>query len=421
MESKLSDDTLRSQDLETSLDISNLLYLERKESNVVVERTQKIQYANSPDNAAGSTIVINFQTGSDYISTRDSYLRLKLQALTAAGAQALEVGFGEFGTVLNCFKTVRVIGRAGDVIAQIDSSNLLNYYKVNYEHTLEWKRQQGTALIGWKSTVSPTIAAAVSEFIIPMQLLCPFFETSELLPNMLCRGMRLELTLDSASIAFKQDTTGDPTVVASYNMSEVQLHLDSYSLTSGATNWLNDRSANNGLVMTYFDYENSHFNKAAATTSYAYESRKTASMANSVMTIFRNARTTEVEENSFGSSVPITTDTFQYRVGSLYLPIQPIVGVLQTYQQQNYVLDRSRTGQELGVTLNDFISPTGGLAVQPAILDRYWLEGSGLAINNSTTLVIAGVNEGAAAKDVDMFLKHTRSLTIFLQNLRRSD
>ena len=48
-----SDDTLRSQDLEASLDISNLLYLEKKESNVVTERSQKITYADSPVNDSG--------------------------------------------------------------------------------------------------------------------------------------------------------------------------------------------------------------------------------------------------------------------------------------------------------------------------------------------------------------------------------
>jgi len=439
MESKSSDDTLRAQDLETSLDISNLLYLEKKESNVIVERSQKIQYSDSPVNYDDSVVVLNFQTGSDYISSKDSYLRvvLKTYASDRKTATTGVVTLGKFGTILNCFKTVRVVGRAGDVVAQIDSSNLLNYYKINYEHTRQWKEQQGSALIGWSGTGNGTVIpnGASTEFLIPLQLVCPFFESPELLPNMLCRGMRLEITLENPSVAFQQKTATD---LGSYSLEGVQLHLDSYTLTSGALNWLNDRSASNGLVMTYQDYENSHFSKGATTTSYAYEVRKTASMANAVMTIFRESRvkadggaggtpaTTELDQNSFGSSQPVATDTMQYRVASLYLPIQPIVGPLQIYQQQNYALDRLRTGQELGVSLAEF-NEERGLAVHPAILDRYWLEGSGLAINNSTTLVVQGVNAvsigGAQAepKDVDMFLKHTRSLTIFLQNLRRSD
>ena len=417
MERKDSDDTLKSQDLESSLDISNLLYLEKKESNVVTERSQKITYADSPVNdsgvGGGGTIILNLQTGSDYISTKDSYLRCIFQAFTSVGGVPdADLTFGTFGTVLNCFKTVRVISRSGDVVAQIDSANLLNYYKVNYEHTKQWKDQQGF-LLGYGSG---TLNASPTEFLIPLQLICPFFESEELLPSMLCRGMRLELTLESALIALVQTVDTNP--VATYSLSGVQLHLDSYTLTSGAVNWLNDRSANNGLVLTYFDYENSHFSKEAGVTSYAYESRKTASMANSVVTIFRNDRADERKADSFVSRTTGDLDSFQYRVSSLYLPIQPLVGKKSAYNQTQYVLDKLRSGRELGVTLGNF----DDLGLMPAILDRYWLDGSGLAINNSTTLVIQGSQTAAviAAQDVDMFLKHTRSLTIFLQNIRRS-
>ena len=417
MESK-SDDSLKPQDLESSLDISDLLYLEQKTSNVVRERTQKIQYANTSVNWNNTILVINWQTGSDYISTKDSSLRVKVKTTDAARANEADgtITWGNFGSVLNCFKTVRVIGRGGDVVAQIDSSNLLNYYKVQYEHSNAWKSQQGKALIG----LGTDAVAQNTEYLIPLQLICPFFENDELLPNMLCRGMRLEITLEQPSVAFVQ--TGTIThALGAYSLSNCELILDSYSLTSGAANWLNERSASNGLVLTYKDYENSNFVKPLASTSYSYESRKTASMANSVMTIFREQRATELAEDSFGATGVVAGDTFQYRVGSLYLPIQPISSVLQTYQQQNYCLDRLRSGQELGVTLEEF-TQADGLSVQSAVLDRYWLEGSGLAINNSTTLTISGNNATSTRdKDIDIFLKHTRSLVIFLQQLRRSD
>ena len=417
MERKSNDDTLRSQDLETSLDISNLLYLEKKESNVVVERSQKITYSDSPTTQSnGGVVVLNLQTGSDYISFKDSFMRVVFNSYTSAGGvPGGSVGFGAsgsaFGSVLNCLQTVRVVSRSGDIIAQIDKSNLLNYYKVNYERTAQWKLQQG-ALIGYGLENVPQ----GSEFLIPMQMLCPFFEGDQLSPNMLCRGMRLEITTAPALEALTQ--TGDVDAVASFVLSGVQLHLDSYELTSGALNWLNNRSSNNGLVMTYCDYENSHFEKPVGQSSYSYEIRKTASMANSAMTIFRNKRTSERKEDSFKATTIGTNDTMQYRVASMYMPIQPIRGATQIYNQQQYVLDRLRNGKELGVTLAEF---SAGLGVHPVILDRYFLEGSGLAINQSSTLSIQGENDSVAAKDVDIFLKHTRSLTIFLNNLRRSD
>lgn len=412
-----SDDTLRSEDLEASLDIGNLVYLEKKSSNVVVERTQKIQYADSPEYEETGELVVNFQTGSDFISPKDSFMKLILGEIYGADGTTPASGtvtFGANGSILNSFKTIRVISRSGTVIAQADGANLLNFYKIQYEHSAAWKAQQGLSLLGLSSGTN--LVTGGNEFIIPMQLLSAFFESNELLPSQLCRSLRLEITLESAQIAFVQETafTEPP---AKYTIRGVQLHLDSYSLTSGAMNWLNNRSAKEGLVMTYYDWENSHFSKAVGQTSYSYESRKTASMANSVMTVFRNVRATESKENSFESSTPVATDSFQYRIGSTYLPVQPVAGVLSIYNQQNYAMDKLRSGTELGVTLAEFNS----LAVYPAVLNRYWLEGSGVALNNSTTLTINGDNDGTTAKDVDIYLKHTRSLVIFLNQLRRSD
>jgi hypothetical protein len=381
-------------------------------------------------------VVINLQTGSDYISWRDSWVRVVVNTFQTSGAPINDVGWGPRGSVLNVFRTIRVIGRAGDVIAQIDRSNLLNYYRVNYEHTDQWKKQQGNALIGWDD--SANTFASGTEYLIPLQLLCPFFEHEQLAPNMLCRGMRLECTLESPSTAMLQ-VEGAPAPLTSYTLSGVQLLLDSYTLTSGATNWLNERSANSGLVMTYKDFENSHFVIDKDSTSYSFEVRKTASMATSAMTIIRDSDThnpggeakASLTQNSFASYVPRDTDEFQARVSSLYLPVQPLRGSKQFFAQWNYAQDKLNTRKEMGLTYADFLGDAGvvrGTAVLPVQLSRYWLEGSGLAINNSATLSVVGTcvpapsgGVGPQDKQVDIFLEHTRSLTIFLQNLRRSD
>ena len=412
-----SDDTLTSQDLEVSLDVGNLLYLEEKSSNVVVERTIKVQYSDSPEYSENSEIVVNFQTGSDYISSKDSFMKLTLGAIYGSDGTTPATGlvnFGTNGSILNCFKTIRILSRSGTVIAQTDSANLLNFYKVNYQHSQQWKSQQGLALLGLNDTSNYINGG--KEFLIPLQLISSFFETQELLPSQLCRSMRIEISVETAEVAFVHSGSVT-TLPAKYTLEGVQVHLDSYSLTSAAVNWLNNRSAKEGLVMTYHDWENSQFSKAIGQTSYSYEVRKTASMSNSLMTIFRNKRASEVAENSFASAELLATDTYQYRVGSLYLPVQPVQGKLQMYNQQNYAMDKLRSGHELGVTLTQF----NALGVLPAVLDRYWLNNSGLALNNSTTASISGVNDGTKAKDVDIFLKHTRSLLVFLQQVRRSD
>jgi len=61
-----SDDSkLSSKDLDEMLDISNLSYVAEDDANLVVERTQKIQYADSPDYnpTSNNLVIINWQTG----------------------------------------------------------------------------------------------------------------------------------------------------------------------------------------------------------------------------------------------------------------------------------------------------------------------------------------------------------------------
>lgn len=420
-----SDDSkLSSKDLDEMLDVSNLTYLAEDDANLVVERTQKIQYADSPSYSpsSNSLVIVNWQTGEDYISAKDSSLRFTLTLNPGGAAPDTVVKFtqtgstGGGGSILNIFKRIRVISRSGVVLADIDEANLLNYLKTKYHHTHEWRtQQQGAGLLGFGQDLTQT-----TTWDVPLSCLSGLFDLDELLPSMLCRGVRIEINLASVGEAFYQET--QTVALADYEISQVQCNLDSYRLSSGAVNKLNEMSQSKaGLVLQYYDYENSRFDKPAGASNFSAEVRKVASMANSVFSVVRpQAAGTPLQADDFKSIPSAELAKYQFRIGSLYLPVQEVEGKTQFYQQVNYSLGKLNNGHELGVRFSEFDENL--MAV--ASIDRYWLKNSGLAINNSTSLTwiseLAGASV-AAARRVDIFLKHTRSLSIYLQNVVKSD
>ena len=65
-EQKTNNDLSRSNALQL-LDKNELSYVADKTSNVVVERTQKKQFSERTVYVQNGTLVINFQTGVDYL------------------------------------------------------------------------------------------------------------------------------------------------------------------------------------------------------------------------------------------------------------------------------------------------------------------------------------------------------------------
>ena len=423
MQSYTSDGKVNETDVMELLDKADLTYVQRNESNVVSERTQKIQYADSPSYAPGSgEIVVNFQTGEDFISFRDSTLRFLL-AMTATSGAVLGANTFGGGSCLNLFQRVRLVSRSGTVISQIDNANLLNYFKLKYSHSHAWRTQQGAHMLGasyWDNGTEvkytlPIVSDETREFIVPMGDLISACNIKELAPSQLCRGLRLEILLAPTSEAFV--SVAGNTGVDSHAISGVQCNLDSYRLSSGAFNELNKMSASEGLFLQFVDYENSRFDKASGTLSSSFEMRKVVSMGTSAMAVNRLATAAaSATADSLASIATTSASAYNFRIGSLYLPVTQVAGVKQHYAQASYCLGKTRTGVELGVGSEEFKTA----AVACADISRYWLENSGIALNNSTSLTLA-ITVPTAASTIDIFLQHNRAIKIYLQNIIKAD
>jgi hypothetical protein len=384
------------------LDASDLAYLADEETNVVVERSQKKLQAQKTTYAERDTVVFTFNTGQDFISSLHSALELKLKLVTPTA-----VTFGG-GSILNLFETMRIVGRDGSVLTEVSQLNMYNYFALKLNHTYEWrKHQQGSLMLG--STSTPVSDGLT--YVIPLKDIIPFFDQSVLLPANISRGMRIEIVLAPKDTAFTGTSLGE------YSVEDPKILLDSYRLSGGAMAALNQMAASSGLVMTYKDVNNSRSAKDAAALSINLEARQAVSMANSVFTAVRlTSNITSFAADSFATRPAAATDDFQYRIGSVYLPQERIVGPVQYYAQTAYCWGKTSHGGELGIRSAE----KDDNALACATLDRYHTAGSGMAINASTVLTFSS-KQLIDACDVDMFLTHTRRITAFLENMRVLD
>jgi hypothetical protein len=436
--------TMSNSDIQQAIDINDLSYIADNSSNLIVQRNQKKMYADSSSNSTANNrnIIINMQTGNDYISFKDSYLRLNITVKNGTGTEIKvdDTAWGPKGSVLNIFDNIKVITRGGTELSHDSRANLLNYYRVLYETSETWKEtQQARGLIGWRQP----IAVGKNEYMIPLSLLNSFFNQDQLTPNNVCRGLRLEMTLSDQiekMLFLKEGVTvaaAADRIPAEIVVSDCELLLDSYRIDPRAQTILNEMSASEtGLVLQYHDYERVGHDKPLGAASSSFEMRKTVSMANACFAVLRETvRDTEdgereLELDSFAGAKPTADHKYHWRLGSTYFPVNKIEGLTQWFAQNVYCSDKLRSGEEFGMNYdNRYVVPDGadyvGGVVPPNVgqsastacvnIDRHFLDLSGLAINNSTTLNLL-IDTPVNALQIDMFLKHTVRAVCFLEN-----
>lgn len=389
---------------------SDLTYLAENDANLVVERSQKKQFSQQQSYSQQKIVIINFNTGNDFVSFTDSSLKFRLNMLDGQAIPVAPVGatFGA-GSILNLIENIKIVSRSGVVLVETSALNLWNYYSLKMAHTYEWRTQQaGLTLLGHGGTID-----SGEEWIIPLNVLHPFFDNTTLAPPSLAQGMRVELTLNTVASAFVHNAGGDLNI-SSYTVDDIELILDTYRLSSGAVDSLNQVAATSGMVMTFHGIEYSPTKSNAGQASFSNELRQTVSMANMCVACVRNsADTTDLTKDSLASIAVGAGRTYQFRIGSVYLPQEAVSGTKQYYHEMAYATSKLKYGRELGIRNSEFAENN----VAIANMDRYWTSNTGVAINSSTTLNLKMTDLPTDALDVDIFLKHTKSVNIFLENI----
>ena len=158
--------------------VNNLVYSQPKALSLRTNRTYKKEFAQRssyPNAGPGTTIVFDWNSGSDYVDCADSYLYFKLNLdSTNAGSTA---NFGT-GSAMNCFSETRVRSRSGTELARQEQSNLFAKVFNDYMYGSEYfiTNAQAAGYSETRNTTDPyTVGVPGATFCIPLSYLSGFF------------------------------------------------------------------------------------------------------------------------------------------------------------------------------------------------------------------------------------------------------
>jgi len=397
--------------------VNNLLYKQPKALSLAVNRTYHRQWFQRDQYSAGSTAIIDWNTGTSYVNCANSYLIFKVLLVTTVTATT-----GNFasGSATNLIREVKVRSRSG---TELDRTERLNLYeKVNnrYTFTESYLQKFGSVMgFGDVSRDGTSDAAILNDvtattFIIPLKCLGGVFRPikGQLMPPQLASGLHCEISFETAARALFLKVQGSGTgVITGYTISDIQMMLDSTEMSDDTQKTINMESASNGLEYSYPRIYTAVTSHPSAQTTVSIQVRKAVSQASVATTVvLSQADQTDFTADSM-ASVDWDTTQWYYRLGALYFPHQRISDEAkdgkESYIQAQMTYDKLKHPfSESSVDVADF--KTGGDGAMCASFGKdTGLNLSGLPINNSRILEVqATFDTFTGAREIVTYLEY---------------
>jgi len=443
--------------------VNDLTYVLEPDLSVATNKTHKVHFFQANNYTSGQNAICILNSGADYIDTRRSWLQFDV---TLPGED--NGHFGANGSACNLISQITVSTRSGDVLCQLFDYNLMQaiLLPITYDK-------------GWVDTVGQTMgfggkikSGSKQRLMIPMYVLAPLFSYGRLMPAMLMSGLRIEILWADTKTALEMKG-GD--VFPAYTVSDPQFVLSSIQLSDSIQRSLNELSATNGLEIVYTDYERTPFTQNNALTNAHIEIRKSCSRALKAFARIRqrnfDQRVVDDEAkanplyisggvgpegryDSFKSENQAPVFEYQWQLGSLYFPQQPVRAPenaegckqvkLSTYSHLLEACDKYHDGARpmytsyygthakpftyRTIATSDDTDDTGSY-VHDAHTIAVTLERStmfnlaGVPVNNSRVLTLHARLLGSSSevavpnRQIDVFLKYVKLARVFLNNV----
>ena len=332
------------------IQVNDLNYVLEPDLSCAANKTHKKHFFQSSTYQHSQRAICILNSGADYIDTRRSFLSIDVE-IDDIGKRGY---FGTCGSACNLIDNITISTRSGDELCRITEFGLLQNMIVPLQYGTDWFENQGD-LMGFRGYVNPTnddatgVADAYratdtgkTKFVIPMYILSPFFGYGRLLPAMIMSGLRIEIEWASPKKAFIGTKTEDNYYVPAqnvvenaydafqaidnYTISDPYFSLCSIQLSDSIQRALNEQSATNGLEIVYTDFERTETSYTGAAVSMNTEVRKSCSRALKAFARVRCYKPSidEGKRDSFRSETLFPFTEYQWQLGSLYFPQQPV-------------------------------------------------------------------------------------------------
>lgn len=507
------------------MSVNGLTYTIPPDLSVVTERSNKNSFFAHNEYTAGQNMTCICNTGAQYILGRRSFMRFDIKN----NSSTEPMGFG-VGSVLNLFRDVTITSRSGDDAERVFYCNRISTPMVRMTHSREWVKtvgklagfttnqrlfeyegrsytnaelvagattdesmfstrrvdQQPRSAQFWDHTDTASSTCPIDQringadygfhippggirrVVVPLSLFTGLFQFDKLLPPPLMSGLRIDIRLESANIAFTAlRVTGQaeayPTNVAlDYSILNPVITFDSYKLTDAIERVINEESAMRGLEIPFTSIYTTVTNYSSEGGQVQnIECRKAVSRA-LCLSVIQEFQRNEARDAYFDNfqTLPFDFTSWQVRIGSLYLPQQRITGskVAETYGETYHHTLRSLgkllSNNSSSVHLEEWTGSINGNIRSPndtfnkatyehakhKSLRKY--EGqsttdrtkamnmisvdlersnvqrlSGIPINNSRVAEWIATSSANRERSVYLALKRVRVIRVFLQNL----
>jgi hypothetical protein len=381
---------------DADLMVNNLMYEQPKALSLATNRTYTKAYfqraAYKGDRS--TTMICDWNSGTSFVNCANSYLVLEVKT---SGTGVTGAGFGS-GSAVNLINEIRIKSRSGVELSRIQNVNTWSLFDSVYHRTSQNLNTVGI-LEGFNKDRDPTLGTFITDaqgegtiekFVIPISCLSTYFRPldGQLMPPQLASGLRVELSLEDYRTALTQVLDVLGTVVTGYEITNCYFQLDQVDLTDETQRSINMDSAKDGLEWSYDRVYTTLSQLPVNQTSASVQVRKAVSQAAIAYSlVVSQADKIDLTKDSLVAK-EYNTETFQYRLGSLYFPFQRIENgadgrescmiAYETFDKLRHQF------HETSVTPSDFKTKFGIMA---ASLERdQSLQFSGLAVNNSRTL-----------------------------------
>ena len=415
------------------IEANKMTYTKAMNSSLINTRQMR-EYNFSPQtylagSGSGSAeIVLN--SGSDYIYGPGSYLRFTVQAVTTDGISA-PAGPCQFGingqsignSAVNLFRTATVTHRSGDQVDRVTNLNVLAPALLSWANDGEYSEKYVQSLGGrvadgtWDNLITPTT------YCVPLWLISGLFAQEALLPGNLMGGMKLSLEFDGIGNILSANNGG-----VFCRITNMTCVLDSFQPFDSVVSSLNEAQANvkgQGLQYNFYGYHN--VSKNESTSDFNFD---VAFSAGNVSQLLLKTRASAVIGDDTADSLGAEQylyENVQARLGSLTFPRHLLTAAAESYVQSNKSFDSHPVldlidckKSSVGVSYSDYIASNKGVGIVAWDMEKNQvLKGtSGELTNNSRLLNVQGRWSGAAAaRKVDIWVKHMRVVNVMMDNV----
>lgn len=416
---------------ESLLQVNKLLYKMPPQigisssKKIVTDFFQQSSYAN------GETMVLDSQTGSQFVDGQSSYLRLNLRT-------SLVMDFAS-GSSANLINRIVVRSRTGRELTRLEDANLITRYLQRYNCPTDWfntaGKSQGYPDNDFSANVSVGDGAGDMTgvngciYILPLHII-PFFNQvgNKLLPPQVMEGLRIEISLAHP------DTALFGAVAGTYTVSKPVIQWDAYDLADQFKRKISEMASRQGLNLLH--KEMFHTIVQNASSQFNFDVKKAASKALKSYVISRpTASVQNILTDSMASEAYKYT-RYQCHIGSVYYPNQPLEtpiitqdGNMESYYNTLYACDKLQCWNPCSVSPHTYTAgdaPLAGEISNDAMiavnLNKSQVSDlNGMVVNNARALLWDVTFSDATNRRLDVYLQHLRAVKVFTSNVEVRD